>query len=117
MSLPLSARAQQTIRGVAVVLVRRENDPLGRGNLSALQQALRELGWHEGRNLQVEVRWAGGDADLMREIATEFIKLKPDSGLEALRFVNPGGFCRNQRASLARLYRQHGPPWQQHHRL
>jgi putative ABC transport system substrate-binding protein len=51
---------------------------LGLGYLSALQQGLRELGWHEGRNLQVEVRWAGGDADLMRQIATEFVKLKPD---------------------------------------
>jgi putative ABC transport system substrate-binding protein len=77
-SLPLGARAQQTMRRVAVVLARRENDPLGRSYLSALQQGLRELGWHEGRNLQVEVRWAGGDADLMREIATEFMKLKPD---------------------------------------
>ena len=66
------------MRRVAVVLARRENDPLGLGYLSALQQGLRELGWHEGRNLQVEVRWAGGDADLMRQIATEFVKLKPD---------------------------------------
>ena len=75
---PFDARAQQTMRRMAVVLARRENDPLGLGNLSALQQGLRELGWHEGRNLQVEVRWAGGDADLMRQIATEFVRLKPD---------------------------------------
>lgn len=77
-SLPLSAKAQQSTRRVAVVLARRENDPLGRSYLSALQQGLRELGWHEGRNLQVDVRWAGGDADLMREIAMEFVKLRPD---------------------------------------
>ena len=76
--LPLGARAQQTMRRVAVILARRENDPLGLGYLSALQQGLTELGWNEGRNLQVEVHWAGGDADLMRQIATEFVRLKPD---------------------------------------
>jgi putative ABC transport system substrate-binding protein len=75
---PMVARAQPTVRHMAVVLARLENDPLGLGYLNALQQGLAVHGWHEGRNLQVEVRWAGGDADLMRQIATEFVKLKPD---------------------------------------
>jgi putative ABC transport system substrate-binding protein len=75
---PVVVRAQQPVRRVAVVLARRENDPLGLGYLSALRHGLREFGWHEGRDLQVEVRWAGGDADLMRAIATDFVKLKPD---------------------------------------
>ena len=91
--LPLGARAQQTMRRVAVILARRENDPLGLGYLSALQQGLTELGWNEGRNLQVEVRWAGGDADLMRQIATEFVRLKPDvvvaSGSPAVAALKP----------------------------
>jgi len=75
---PVMVRGQQPVRRVEVVLARRENDPLGLGYLSALRHGLREFGWHEGHDLQVEVRWAGGDAALMREIATDFVKLKPD---------------------------------------
>jgi putative ABC transport system substrate-binding protein len=75
---PVAAHAQLSVRRVAVILARRENDPLGLGYLSALQQGLGELGWREGRNLQIEIRWAGGDADLMRQIATEFVRLNPD---------------------------------------
>ena len=75
---PLTARAQQAVRRVAVVLVRREDDPMGRSQFEALRQALAQLGWDEGRNLLIDVRWAGGDHDLMREIVTEFVAFKPD---------------------------------------
>ena len=56
---PLGARAQQAdrVRRIGVLLSVGENDPQGKGHLSGFTQALAELGWINGRNLQMEVRW------------------------------------------------------------
>ena len=45
---------------------------------AALVQRLRELGWIEGRNLAIEVRWAEGRGERFAEIAAEFVRLKVD---------------------------------------
>jgi putative ABC transport system substrate-binding protein len=47
-------------------------------NLAALVQALRQWGWTEGQNIQIEVRWSAGDADLARIYAAQLIGLMPD---------------------------------------
>ncbi len=90
---PSAAWAQQTggVRRLGV-LMSTVNEPEQQRRLAALRDELSKLGWTEGRNLQVEVRWGAGSAERMREYAVEFGALAPDvvlafgSGvLEALR--------------------------------
>jgi putative ABC transport system substrate-binding protein len=78
MVLPLAAHAQQTMRGVAVIMVTRETDALGQGRLKAFLQALEKFGWIDGRNVRINIRWAGESRDRMREIVAEIMALKPD---------------------------------------
>jgi putative tryptophan/tyrosine transport system substrate-binding protein len=53
--------------------------PLAVGQwLTAFVQRLRQLGWMEGRNLSIEVRWAEGRSERYAEIAAEFVRLKVD---------------------------------------
>ena len=66
------------MRRVAMVMARLETDPLGQGQLKAFLQGFEKFGWIEGRNVRIDVRWAGGSAERMREIVTEFVALKPD---------------------------------------
>lgn len=75
---PLAARAQQNLRRVAVINVRLETDPLGQSQLKAFRQGFEKLGWIDGRNVKIDVRWASGSANRMREIVSEFVASKPD---------------------------------------
>ena len=74
----LAARAQQTMRRIAVINVRLETDPLGQSELKAFLQGFEKLGWADGRNVRIDVRWAGGSAERMREIVREIVALEPD---------------------------------------
>jgi putative tryptophan/tyrosine transport system substrate-binding protein len=76
---PLSARAQQSerVRRVGVLANLLENDPEAMARLTAFRRSLGELGWVEGRNLQIDVR-SGVDNDRIRKNATELIALAPD---------------------------------------
>jgi putative tryptophan/tyrosine transport system substrate-binding protein len=76
---PLSARAQQSerVRRVGVLANLLENDPEAVARLTAFRRSLGELGWVEGRNLQIDVR-SGVDNDRIRKNATELIALAPD---------------------------------------
>ena len=77
---PLAARAQQTgrMRRLGVLMAPQESDPEGKAQLSGFTQALAALGWIEDRNLQMEVRWGGGDANRARIYAKELVALQPD---------------------------------------
>src|SRR5258707_13232764 len=78
---PLAARAQQgdRVRRLAVLMGVEERDPEAKAQLSGFTQALAQLGWTEGRNLRMEVRWGGGsDVDRARSLAKELVALKPD---------------------------------------
>ena len=77
--LPVAARAQQAerIRRVGVLYSGAE-DPEGRARTSAFVQGLQQLGWIDGRNLKIEFRWAGGNADDSRKYAAELAALAPD---------------------------------------
>src|SRR5690349_4264884 len=66
------------MRRVAVINVRLETDPLGQSQLKAFLQGLEKLGWIDSRNVRIDIRWAGGNAERMREIVTEIVALKPD---------------------------------------
>ena len=75
---PIAARAQQTMRHIAIIMVQHETDALGQGRLNAFLRGFEKLGWRAGQNVRIEVRWAGGSADRMREIAAEFVAQKPN---------------------------------------
>jgi putative ABC transport system substrate-binding protein len=76
---PLAARAQQAgIRRIGVLMGWAENDPEAKSDLAAFVQGLEQLGWAGGRNLRIDYRWAGGNADLMRTFAKELVELQPD---------------------------------------
>ena len=65
---PLAARAQQDgrVRRIGVLISGDENDPVYKTWVSAFTQALTGLGWNDGRNVRMDFRWGGTDADRMR---------------------------------------------------
>ena len=77
---PLAARAQQPdqVRRVAVLMGYSEADLEAKELLREFKEGLSELGWIEGRNLLMVVRWAPGRTDLMRTFAKELVGLQPD---------------------------------------
>jgi len=77
---PVAARAQLTggMRHVGVLLAFDESDPRPQRWLTSFTKGLAELGWIAGRNVQIEIRWAGNDVDLMRKFAKELVALKPN---------------------------------------
>ena len=77
---PVATRAQSPgrVRRVAVLMGYSESDPEAKALLSAFTQGLSELGWADGRNLRMDIRWAPGSVDLMRVYAKELVDLQPD---------------------------------------
>jgi putative ABC transport system substrate-binding protein len=77
---PLAARAQQDdrVRRIGVLTPYEENDPVAKTRLSAFTQALADLGWTDGRNLRMDLRWYGSDNNRIRALAYELVGLKPD---------------------------------------
>ena len=77
---PVVAGAQQAerVRRVGVLSAYNESDPGAKAQLSAFTQGLAELGWTDGRNMRMDVRWAAGDVDRMRVFAKELVGLQPD---------------------------------------
>jgi putative ABC transport system substrate-binding protein len=77
---PLAARAQQPgrMRRIGVLVATGENDPEMKAYLAGFTQGLAELGWTDGRNLRVDVRWAALDLDRMRMFAKELADLRPE---------------------------------------
>jgi putative ABC transport system substrate-binding protein len=54
------------------------DDREGQARVTALKQGLQELGWTDGRNIQIETRFGGGDAGRIRAHAAELVALAPD---------------------------------------
>ena len=77
---PLAARAQQSerVRRIGVLLGVAENDPQGQAILTTLLQALQQLGWIGGRNVEIDYRWGGSNAEDLRKYAAELVTLGPD---------------------------------------
>ena len=93
---PLAALAQQPERRVAVLMNFPVDDPEGQARLSAFVEELRQLGWTDGRNVKIEVRWPVSDAERSRS-AEELVALEPDvilastsSSVAALQRVTRG---------------------------
>src|SRR5262245_24578332 len=77
-SWPLAARAQQPgrMRLIDVLVGFAESDP--NSGLAAFRGALAKLGWTEGNNLRIELRWTTGDTERIRTSAKELVDLRPD---------------------------------------
>jgi putative tryptophan/tyrosine transport system substrate-binding protein len=73
-------RAQQAdrTRRIGVLMSLTAGDPSGDGEVAAFRQGLEEFGWFEGRNINVQMRWAGGDLERIRAYANELVELRPD---------------------------------------
>ena len=80
---PLAARAQQPerVRRIGVLMYLPADDAEGQARLAAFTQALKQLGWSDGRNLRIDTRWA--TADDIRRHAAELVGLAPDVLLAA----------------------------------
>jgi putative tryptophan/tyrosine transport system substrate-binding protein len=77
---PLAARAQQAerVRRVGVLVGGAENDPGSFAQMAALREGLAKLGWIEGRNLRIDIRFGANDPDRVRAQAAELVSLPTD---------------------------------------
>ena len=73
----LAANAQQ-VRRIGVLLGFAESDGDAQSGLALFREELRKLGWTEGRNIEMEIRAAGGDFESMKQFAKELVALQPD---------------------------------------
>jgi putative tryptophan/tyrosine transport system substrate-binding protein len=80
-ALPIAARAQQSerVRLIGVLMAFAERDPAGQSEVVAFRDALKKLGWTEGNNLRIELRWGAGEADRIKTFAKELVDLRPDA--------------------------------------
>jgi putative ABC transport system substrate-binding protein len=76
----LAVRAQQgeRLRRVGGLMNLLQDDPGGQKETTAFRQALAELGWNDGRNIRIDLRWPGGDVERAQALAKELIGLRPD---------------------------------------
>src|SRR5215469_7676850 len=77
---PLAARAQEgeRVRRIGVLIPGDENNPVFKSYLSAFIQGLTGLGWTDGRNMRMDLRWGSDDINRMRALAQELVGLQPD---------------------------------------
>ena len=77
---PLATRAQQSerVRRIGVLLQAVKSDPESQIRIKAFVKGLEQFGWTEGRNLQLDYRWAGGNSDDIRKHAADLVALAPD---------------------------------------
>ncbi|MGN6750361.1 MAG: ABC transporter substrate-binding protein [Xanthobacteraceae bacterium] len=78
---PLAAHAQQPdrMRLIGVLMGYAENDRAAQSWLAAFRGALPKLGWTEGSNLRIELRWSANDPARMRTLAKELVDLRPNA--------------------------------------
>ena len=125
---PLVTRAQQPdrMRRIGVLMASGENDPEAKAQLSGFTQRLAELGWIDGRNLRMDVRWAAGNVDRMRMFAKELVGLlrvpgerqcncrsaQPSNELPPSNHEQiPTGHLSSRKRKLAHFRRLRRPDW------
>jgi putative ABC transport system substrate-binding protein len=86
---PLAARAQQgsAIKRIGVLMNVAADDPEGQARIVAFVQGLQQLGWSDGRNVQIDIRWGGGDPERIHKYAAELVALAPDAILATSTIV------------------------------
>jgi putative ABC transport system substrate-binding protein len=77
---PLAGRAQQgeRVRRIGVLTPLVEADPETQMRIAAFRQGLEKLGWVDGRNIRIDYRWGGGNAERICHYAADLIALGPD---------------------------------------
>jgi putative ABC transport system substrate-binding protein len=77
---PLAVHAQQPDRAkrIGALMSTAAEDPEGQARMTAFQQSLQQLGWIDGGNVRIDVRWSASDAGRMRKGAEELVALSPD---------------------------------------
>ena len=77
---PVAARTQQSegVRRIGILMNRAADDPQGQARLAAFQQGMQQLGWTDGGNMRIDVRWGADDVDRERRYAAELVALAPD---------------------------------------
>ena len=82
---PLAARAQQPeqMRRIGILMNRAADDPEGQARVGTFRQALEQLGWSEGRNVRIDIRWGEDIVERERKYAAELVTLAPDVILAA----------------------------------
>jgi ABC-type uncharacterized transport system substrate-binding protein len=77
---PIAAGAQQygSLRRIGILMTIAEHEPEAQARLKGFRAGLQSLGWSEGRNIQIEYRFAGGDPQRVRPSAAELVSLAPD---------------------------------------
>jgi len=76
----VAAHAQQTerVRRIGVLTFTAESDQEGQSSVAAFREEIRKFGWVEGRNSEIDIRWAAADIGLMKRFAKELVALQPD---------------------------------------
>jgi len=82
---PLAARAQQPerMRRIGVLMNVVADDPQGRARIAAFQQKMQQLGWSDGGNVQIDIRWGANNVERDHQYAVELVALAPDVILAA----------------------------------
>src|SRR5262245_29255543 len=82
---PLAAHAQQgeRMRRIGVLMSFAADDPAEQRRVLAFAQALAQLGWTDGGNVRIDIRWSVGDPERIRKYAAELVALAPDVTLAA----------------------------------
>src|SRR5690349_15867475 len=73
----LAGHAQERVRRIGVLMSQPASDPVAQARSAAFLQGLQELGWANGRNVQIEHRWDLNEADIRRN-AADLVALAPD---------------------------------------
>jgi putative tryptophan/tyrosine transport system substrate-binding protein len=77
-SWPLTARAQQPKRRIGLLMPMAEDDPVGQARVRAFLDELQQLGWTDGRNVRVDIRWTAGNPADTDKYAAELLAFTPD---------------------------------------
>jgi putative ABC transport system substrate-binding protein len=82
---PVVGHAQQgeRMRRVGIIMSISADDAEGQRRIAAVRQGLQQLGWRDGRNVSLEIRWTAGNSDAVRKSVTEMVALAPDVILAA----------------------------------
>jgi putative ABC transport system substrate-binding protein len=77
---PFAARAQQPVRmrRIGVLMSQSTGDQEGQARVTAFLQGLQQLGWTDGQNVQIDIRWGAGDAERIGRYATELVAQASD---------------------------------------
>ena len=78
---PFTGHAQAPARTprIGVLMSTAEGDSEGQARVATLVQALQALGWTDGRNIRIDLRWGAGDAKQAQVLAAELVGLAPET--------------------------------------